>query len=39
MNKPKIIYSEIVLTDTTTNANVAEIMQEVASLIYADVVQ
>jgi hypothetical protein len=37
--KPKIILSEIVLTDSTTNTNVASIMQEVATLIYADVTQ
>ena len=35
--KPKIISSEIVLTSTTTNTNVATIMQEVATLIYAEV--
>jgi len=33
----KIIQEEIVLTDSTVNANVATIMQEVAALIYADV--
>ena len=37
--KPRIINSEIVLTDNTTNTNVATIMQEIASLIYADVTQ
>ena len=37
--KPRIISAEIVLTDTTTNTNVATIMQEVAALIYADVTQ
>jgi hypothetical protein len=35
----KIIHEEIVLTDTTVNANIAVIMQEVAALIYADVTQ
>jgi hypothetical protein len=37
--KPKIIKSEIVLTNTTTNTNIATIMQEVANLIYTDVTQ
>jgi hypothetical protein len=37
--KPKIIKSEIVLTNSTTNANITTIMQEVATLIYADVTQ
>jgi hypothetical protein len=37
--KPKIIKSEIVLTNSTTNASVATIMQEVANLIYVDVTQ
>jgi hypothetical protein len=37
--KPKIIINEIVLTDTTTNTNVATIMQDVAASIYADVTQ
>ena len=37
--KPKIIKSEIVLTNSTTNANIATIMQEVANLIYVDVTQ
>jgi hypothetical protein len=37
--KPKVISSEIVLTNTTTDANVATIMQEVAALIYSDVTQ
>jgi hypothetical protein len=37
--KPRIISSEIVLTSTTTNTNVANIMQEVATLIYSDVTQ
>ena len=32
----KIIVSEIVLTSTNTDASVAEIMQQVASLIYTD---
>lgn len=35
----KIIQEEIVLTDSTVNTNVAAIMQEVATLIYADVTQ
>jgi hypothetical protein len=37
--KPKVISSEIVLTNTTTDTNVATIMQEVATLIYSDVTQ
>ena len=37
--KPKIISTEVVLTSTTTNTAVASIMQEVATLIYADVTQ
>jgi hypothetical protein len=37
--KPRIISSEVVLTSTTTNTNVANIMQEVATLIYSDVTQ
>lgn len=37
--KPKIIVSEIELTNNTTNTNVATIMQQVATLIYADVTQ
>ena len=37
--KPKIISAEVVLTDTTTNTNVANIMQEVATLIYTEVTQ
>lgn len=37
--KPRIIKSEIVLTNTTTDANIATIMQEVANLIYVDVTQ
>lgn len=32
----KIIVSEIVLTSTNTDTSVAEIMQQVASLIYTD---
>jgi len=32
----KIIISEIVPTSTSTNSSVAEIMQQVASLIYTD---
>ncbi len=35
----KIIQEEIVLTDATVNANIAVIMQEVATLIYTDVTQ
>lgn len=34
----RIISAEIVLTDTTTNQNIATIMQQVALLIYADVI-
>jgi hypothetical protein len=37
--KPKVISAEVVLTSTTTNTNVATIMQEVATLIYSDVTQ
>jgi hypothetical protein len=37
--KPKIISSEVVLTNTTTDAAIATIMQEVATLIYNDIVQ
>lgn len=37
--KPKIISSEIVLTDETTDSQIATIMQEVAALIYEDVTQ
>jgi hypothetical protein len=37
--KPKIIKSEIVVTNTTTNTNIATIMQEIANLIYVDVTQ
>jgi len=37
--KPKIIKSEIVLTNATTNTNIATIMQEVANLIYVDITQ
>lgn len=37
--KPKIISSEVVLTSTSTNASVAAIMQEVATLIYTEVTQ
>lgn len=37
--KPRIIKSEIVITNTTTNTNIATIMQEVTNLIYADVTQ
>jgi len=33
----KIISSEVVLTNTTTNTSINTIMQSVASLIYADV--
>jgi hypothetical protein len=35
--KPKILSPEVVPTSTTTNTNVATIMQEVATLIYSDV--
>lgn len=35
----KIIKEEIVLTNSTVNANIATIIQEVAALIYADVTQ
>ena len=35
----KIIKEEMVLTDATVNANIAAIVQEVATLIYADVTQ
>lgn len=35
----KIIQEEMVLTDSTVNASIAAIVQEVASLIYADVTQ
>ena len=37
--KPKIISSEVVLTSSSTNSNIATIMQEVASIIYTDVTQ
>ena len=37
--KPRIIKSEIVITNTTTNTNITTIMQEVANLIYVDVTQ
>jgi|Laugrespbdmm15sn_2_1035079.scaffolds.fasta_scaffold76375_2 hypothetical protein len=37
--KEKIISSEIVLTDETTDTQIATIMQEVAALIYEDVAQ
>ena len=37
--KPKIISSEVVTTNTTTDTAVASIMQEVATLIYNDIVQ
>lgn len=37
--KPKLIKDEIVLTSGATDASVATIMQEVATLIYADVTQ
>lgn len=37
--KPKIISSEVVLTSASTNASVATIMQEVATLIYTEVTQ
>ncbi len=35
--KDKIISSEIVLTNNTTNQAIATIMQQVANLIYTDV--
>lgn len=35
--KPKILSSEVVLTSSATDTNVAAIMQEVAALIYTDV--
>jgi hypothetical protein len=35
----KIIQEEMVLTNSTIDANIAEIMQEVAALIYTDVTQ
>jgi hypothetical protein len=37
--KPKIISSEIVLTSSSTNASIATIMQEVATMVYTDVTQ
>jgi|LakMenEpi03Aug12_release.lakeMendotaPanAssembly.Ray.scaffolds.fasta_scaffold498568_2 hypothetical protein len=37
--KPRIIKSEIVLTNSTTDTNIVTIMQEVANLIYVDVTQ
>lgn len=37
--KPKIISAEIVLTNNTTDTNVASIMQSVAALIYTDITQ
>jgi len=37
--KPKILSSEVVVTDTITDAAVASVMQEVATLIYNDIVQ
>jgi hypothetical protein len=35
--KPKILSQEVVMTNTTTDASVAVIIQEVATLIYAEV--
>jgi hypothetical protein len=35
----KIITEEIVVTDSTLNAEIAAIIQEVAALIYIDVTQ
>jgi hypothetical protein len=35
--KPKILSQEVVMTNTTTDASVAAIIQEVATLIYAEV--
>jgi hypothetical protein len=37
--KSKIISTEVVLTSTSTDAAVALIMQEIATLIYDDVTQ
>lgn len=37
--KPKIISSEVVMTNTSTDNDVASIMQEVATLIYTDITQ
>lgn len=37
--KPKILSSEVVVTDTATDTAVASIMQEIATLIYNDIVQ
>ena len=37
--KPKIISTEIVLTSPSTNTSIATIMQEVATIVYADVTQ
>lgn len=37
--KERIIAAEIALTDSTTDNNIAIIMQEVATLIYTEVTQ
>jgi hypothetical protein len=37
--KPKIISQEVIVTNSVTDTNVATIMQEVATLIYNDIVQ
>jgi hypothetical protein len=37
--KPKIIKTEVVLTNSTTNTAIATIMQDVAELIYTDLTQ
>lgn len=37
--KDRIISAEIVVTDALTDANIAVIMQEVATLIYTEVTQ
>jgi hypothetical protein len=37
--KSKIISSEVVITNTSTDTAVASIMQEIATLIYDDVTQ
>ncbi len=37
--KPKIISSEVVITNVATDAAITSIMQEVATLIYNDIVQ
>jgi hypothetical protein len=37
--KPKIIKTEVVLTNSTTNIAIATIMHDVAELIYTDLTQ